>query len=104
MRDIIKRIADLIGEGGTLAPDSMSGQLLNECANEIVSLERQRDEARAQLAKAREAFCEIIEECNNSGAPNPIVMDRMIERIEKTSVIARYAIDAAISPSPKGEE
>ena len=41
MSDIIKRIADLIGEGGTLAPDSMSGQLLNECANEIGRLERE---------------------------------------------------------------
>jgi hypothetical protein len=34
-RDLIKRIADMIGEGGQLAPHSAAGELLNDCANAL---------------------------------------------------------------------
>jgi len=31
MNDVIKRIAEMIGENGPLAPDSEAGNLLNDC-------------------------------------------------------------------------
>jgi hypothetical protein len=40
MNDVIKRIADMIGVGGPLAPDSEAGKLLNDCANEIARLNK----------------------------------------------------------------
>jgi hypothetical protein len=58
-------------------------------ADSFAEMDKQREEAateietlRRELEAAREALREIYDECQNTGSWSPIVMERMIERIE----------------------
>ena len=58
---------------------------LDSCADEIVAL-------RARVAELEQAVRYIFKETQNTGYGNPIVMERMIDRIEECAI---NAIDAA---------
>jgi hypothetical protein len=45
-------------------------------------------EAAAEIKRLRAALLEIVEECRNTGYGDPIVMKRMIDRIEETASAA----------------
>ena len=45
-------------------------------------------EAAAEIERLRAALLEIVEECRNTGYGDPIVMERMIDRIEETASAA----------------
>ena len=45
-------------------------------------------EAAAEIERMRAALSEIVEECHNTGYGDPVVMERMIDRIEETASAA----------------
>ena len=45
-------------------------------------------EAAAKIERMRAALSEIVEECHNTGYGDPVVMERMIDRIEETASAA----------------
>ena len=47
-----------------------------------------QDSMRDEIKQLRAALSEIVEECRNTGYGDPIVMERMIDRIEETASAA----------------
>jgi len=47
-----------------------------------------KDSLKDEINKLRAALVEIVEECRNTGYGDPIVMERMIDRIEETACTA----------------